>query len=202
MTSGKRWDRRTSARSGRARGARPRPASGRARCRAAQIVEVVAVDALDPAAGRSRTRARIAHTDGHGSQAHRYQKQHGPDSSLARSVRAVLSAVGSLRDLLLRAALTAVGRRRRRGASAGAAAGSRSIGRQAAGAASAGASGGRQPRQPEPERPSAAAGGVAARLGAGGFLLRAGRQHQRRNECAKSKFGVHRSVPRREARVV
>jgi hypothetical protein len=39
-------------------------------------------------------------------------------------------------------------------------------------------------------------------LGAGGFLLRAGRQHQRRNECAKSKFGFHRSVPRREARVV
>src|SRR6202045_2563000 len=39
-------------------------------------------------------------------------------------------------------------------------------------------------------------------FGAGGFLLRAGRQHQRRNECAKSKFGVHRSVPRREARGV
>ncbi len=38
--------------------------------------------------------------------------------------------------------------------------------------------------------------------GLGGFLLRAGRQHQRRHECAKSKFGFHRSVPRREARVV
>src|SRR6185312_7884760 len=35
-----------------------------------------------------------------------------------------------------------------------------------------------------------------------GFLLRAGRQHQRGNDCAKSKFGFHRSVPRREARVV
>ena len=39
-------------------------------------------------------------------------------------------------------------------------------------------------------------------VGAGGFLLRAGRQHQRRNKCAKSKFCFHRSVPRREARVV
>jgi hypothetical protein len=38
-------------------------------------------------------------------------------------------------------------------------------------------------------------------VGAGRFLLRAGRQQQRRNERAKSKFCVHRSVPR-EARVV
>ena len=35
-----------------------------------------------------------------------------------------------------------------------------------------------------------------------GFLLRAGRQHQRGNNSAKSKFGIHRSVPRIEARVV
>jgi hypothetical protein len=34
------------------------------------------------------------------------------------------------------------------------------------------------------------------------FLLRAGREHQRGNDCAKSKFCIHRSVPRREARVV
>jgi hypothetical protein len=39
-------------------------------------------------------------------------------------------------------------------------------------------------------------------ISACGFLLRAGRQHQRGNNGAKSKFGVHRSVPRREARVV
>ena len=39
-------------------------------------------------------------------------------------------------------------------------------------------------------------------ISAGGFLLRAGRQHQRGNNGAKSNFGIHRSVPRREARVV
>ncbi len=76
-------------------------------------------------------------------------------------------------------------------ASAGAAGAAASAG--AAGASAAGAGG---------VASVAAGGGVAAGFGAGGFLLRAGRQHQRRNECAKSKFSVHRSVPRREARVV
>jgi hypothetical protein len=43
---------------------------------------------------------------------------------------------------------------------------------------------------------------IGSLIRACGFLLRAGRQHQRRHYCAKCKFGVHRSVPQREARVV
>ena len=133
-------------------------------------------------------------------------KRNGPDSSPSRSVRAVSSS--SLRNsnsvglpessqaeskyLLLRRRGRSIGRRRSGSAvsrrSSGSISGrsSRSV-RGRSGGSRCGFRGGRR---------------SSCGVGAGGFLLRAGRQHQRRNECAKSEFGVHRSVPQREARVV
>src|SRR5207244_12121133 len=104
-----------------------------------EVVEIVAIDALDPepvAIGRSR----ITHTDRHSVEFRgSAQKQHGPDSSLARSVQAVQSsrkllqatlANGFESDLLLRrrgGSRRRIGRRSSRGAFRGC--GGRPLGR-------------------------------------------------------------------------
>src|SRR6185437_5803692 len=179
-----------------------------------EIVEIVAVDALDPQPIPFGG-ARISHTDDHGREVscHGLERSMNGSPSWAtvpapyaqkREARAGgprpglthLSAQASNPKDGLLASRSFAGRSSRSGRRSGGIA-SRSS-RRSGGIASrssrrsgriGGRGGGRRRR-----------GGCG--LGAGGFLLRAGRQHQRRNECAKSKFGFHRSVPRREARVV
>ena len=53
-----------------------------------EVIEVIAINALDPAAIIQGSGVTNTYCYGHDAQARR--KQHGPDSSLTRSVRAVL----------------------------------------------------------------------------------------------------------------
>ncbi len=179
-----------------------------------QVVQIIAIDALDPEAVAFRV-ARVAHTNRHVGVPETLKK-HGPDGSRARSDRAVWSQCREAAD-------NSLPEQRRLTAAAGcrcwpaaccrwpAAEWPREqhccrTERRAGGVPAAGwrgrhGAGGRRVRRSRGGRSGRSAALRRSRrsgagLSAGGIILRTRRQQQCRSKRAKSNFGIHRSVPR------
>lgn len=171
-----------------------------------EVIEIVAIDALDPMPVVCRS-PRISHADSHFSPTSKQTARPGLSRLTGPPLRpcgpeqylfAVLLLLISRRRRLTRRRARRISRRRSSGSTVG---GSSSVlGLSGSVLSSISRAVGRIGRSGSRVRSSAGSRSGLGRCGRGfsarGFLLRAGCEHQRRDKSAKSKFGVHRSIPR------